>query len=489
MQGKSSNNKDQQESAKGPDGASETRRRSMRHKRGPKTTQKEAKTGRDLAQIKSDISDLAARRPENFTSAAMSAEPASRASSPSRHAAPFTIKKSATIRNLRTKISDALDDADANQEAFIELYNELHQKWWEEARKLNNMGGHHGLRGHVLDWPVFFRDLSSQQHTEDLLHIVFQKEWAAATRKHSPKLVNAQKALGLTSTIELVLEIGPDAITNTKAVAGISSLRVPTNHEAVPAATIRAKILDVVLAGWRDGDPAPVPTTDNITNAVNALKAAARPKAAAIQKRTRKRRPQTAEPEDDEDEPEEPRAKRRRTTIDLDIEESMGDNYVASILNNGEATMLTTVLHSEGSMSMSLCNDETMAINESRRFSELFDESMNDELDDETRSGRTGELLEMLREQDEMDSLVREQVELSLRIQKKGAAKVEAGDGGTVMNAAFSVLAGSAAMVVETAKRDGLLAYLEKRKQERAKYGYPPGDEEPEDDQQPEDGQ
>ncbi|KAI8171485.1 hypothetical protein KHU50_005401 [Colletotrichum sp. SAR 10_65] len=65
MQPTSSNNKDQQESANGPDGTSEVRKRGMRRKRAPQTTQKEAKTGRDLAQIKSDIKDLAARRPEN----------------------------------------------------------------------------------------------------------------------------------------------------------------------------------------------------------------------------------------------------------------------------------------------------------------------------------------------------------------------------------------------------------------------------------------
>ncbi|KAI8280933.1 hypothetical protein K4K59_008378 [Colletotrichum sp. SAR11_240] len=69
MQRKSSNNKGQQESDNGPDGTSEVRKRGMRHKRGPRTTQEEAKTGRDLAEIKRDIEDLAARRPENVSPA------------------------------------------------------------------------------------------------------------------------------------------------------------------------------------------------------------------------------------------------------------------------------------------------------------------------------------------------------------------------------------------------------------------------------------
>lgn len=103
-------------------------------------------------------------------------------------AAPVTIKRSATIGNIRAKLSDVLENADANQAGFTELYNELHQKWWQQARQLSNTGGHHSLRGHVLDWPLFFPDLTLQQHIENLLHIVFQKVSTATTRKHGPKL-------------------------------------------------------------------------------------------------------------------------------------------------------------------------------------------------------------------------------------------------------------------------------------------------------------
>lgn len=75
----------------------------------------------------------------------------------------------------------------------------------------------------------------------------------------------------MSNTIELVLAIGPDAITNTKAFDDVSSLRILANHEVVPADTIRGKILEVALVSWRHGDPAKVPTTDNITNSVNSM--------------------------------------------------------------------------------------------------------------------------------------------------------------------------------------------------------------------------
>lgn len=83
------------------------------------------------------------------------------------------------------------------------------------------------------------------------------------------------------------------------------------------------------------------------------MNAAIRPKPADSEKPTRKRKLQTAEPEDNEDEPEEPQATRRPTTIDLEIEDAMGEGYVANMLDNEEPTVASNALHSERSMSMS----------------------------------------------------------------------------------------------------------------------------------------
>ncbi|KAF6808063.1 hypothetical protein CPLU01_15723 [Colletotrichum plurivorum] len=124
------------------------------------------------------------------------------------------------------------------------------------------------------------------------------------------------KALGQTSAIALILRIGPDAVTYTKAVPGVSPLRVPTNHEP--------------------GDPALVSAEGNFINVVTVLKTATSPKAAAAEKRTRKPKPETAEVE-------ETRGKRRCVTIDRDVQEAMGDQYVSRMLNDNGPTILSNM--------------------------------------------------------------------------------------------------------------------------------------------------
>ncbi|KAF6807694.1 hypothetical protein CPLU01_15765 [Colletotrichum plurivorum] len=128
-----------------------------------------------------------------------------------------------------------------------------------------------------------------------------------------------REALGQTSTIALILRIGPDAVTYTKAVPGVSPLRIPTSHEPVTT-----------------GDPALVSAKGNFINVVTVLKTATSPKAAAAEKRTRKPKSETAEVE-------ETRRKRRCVTIDRDVQEAMGDQYVSKILNDNEPTILSNI--------------------------------------------------------------------------------------------------------------------------------------------------
>ncbi|KAK1561551.1 uncharacterized protein LY79DRAFT_675456 [Colletotrichum navitas] len=212
---------------------------------------------------------------------------------------------------------------------------------------MHRQGHHQGVRAHVLDWPAFLREAYSADHLTQLLRIVYEREWAAAKTKHAGKLVNAQKTMELGETIELILELGPDACHNTAAVAGVSSMRKPTNHAPVPAADICRALLHQLVARVDDlnvADGSPSLSLAEIKKPIKDLKDA------AAKNLKRKRGPKNNTPGRDqegegeeeeqgqEDEPEAPHAA-KRVRIDQDLRKSLTDDYIYRLLGAGPSLL------------------------------------------------------------------------------------------------------------------------------------------------------
>ncbi|KAK2041713.1 hypothetical protein LZ31DRAFT_597045 [Colletotrichum somersetense] len=166
-------------------------------------------------------------------------------------------------------------------------------------------------------------------HPTQLLRIVYRREWAAAKTKHAGKLVNAQKTMELGETIELVLELGPDARHNTAAVAGVSTMRKPTNHAPVPAADICRALLHQLVARVDD--------LEHLKDAAaNNLKRKRGPK------NKTPGRGQEGEGEEEEqgreNEPEAPHAA-KRVRVDQDLRKSLADDYIHRLLDAGPSLL------------------------------------------------------------------------------------------------------------------------------------------------------
>ncbi|KAF0316877.1 hypothetical protein GQ607_015890 [Colletotrichum asianum] len=81
-----------------------------------------------------------------------------------------------------------------------------------------------------------------------LLRAIFGKEPAAAKKKHAGVLVNAQKTMNPLDTIELALEIGPEACSNNQVMAELKAA-APAKDSAVVKRTLQRKS----RAGGTDG--------------------------------------------------------------------------------------------------------------------------------------------------------------------------------------------------------------------------------------------
>lgn len=172
-------------------------------------------------------------------------------SGPSIHVSPA---KDAEITRLLAAMSAAISNAAVNYTTMRKHYDDIQSRWWKLALDIHRSQQHTGARAHILDWAAFLREIYNPDTLGQLLRVVFEKEWAAAKKKHAGKLANAQKAMDLSETIELTLEIGPEACNNNQVVAGISSLRKPTNHQPVSPATIRQGLLRTLVNRVDDED-------------------------------------------------------------------------------------------------------------------------------------------------------------------------------------------------------------------------------------------
>ncbi|KAH0421500.1 hypothetical protein CcaCcLH18_13398 [Colletotrichum camelliae] len=236
----------------------------------------------------------------------------------------------------------------------------------------------------------------------DILHMVYRVQWTDTKRKHANKLVNAQKALNLEETVELMLELGPEACTNTITIVGISAMRRPTNHEPVELAEIRRAILDEMLKRHdANQEQPPNPTIPDPSRQLLP------PDLGAVNKPTRKR--MSANNNGSEvDEPENPR---KRITTDSDVSFRLSDAYIARLLEDGPSQLNQTLLND--------LLEETTAANLSQAVPPAQNESSNDtiveltaslarNIDDVARDRIRGQIQAILKDEDDQDEHLRE---------------------------------------------------------------------------------
>lgn len=161
----------------------------------------------------------------------------------------FSIDRHVAVSSLLTKLNAALAGTSMSPDELGDLLLELKDKWWAAAQKVDEQHQHHSRRHHVYDWPAFLRENLPAARFAFLLNYIHNDEWkkARAVKGALPRLAGAARALGLENPIELMLELGEEACTNTVALMGISSLRAPRNVEGTPPAAIRDQILRETL--------------------------------------------------------------------------------------------------------------------------------------------------------------------------------------------------------------------------------------------------
>ncbi|GJC89383.1 hypothetical protein ColLi_12220 [Colletotrichum liriopes] len=403
------------------------------------------------------------------------------------------------IKRLITVLLAALNDTTVQEADMSQAFQDIHNRWWEVARAIHRGGQHHGVRAHVLDWPAFLRELYSADHLTQLLRIVYKKEWMAAKAKHSGKLVNAQKAMEVSETVELGLELGPEACQNNAAISGISSMRKPTNHAAIPANDIRRALLGQLVArvdADDEEDGGPLLSLAETKKAIKDLKDAAPAKPAAAKNLKRKRgskslaaaTPPVAqgqgggegeeeeEEEEEEDQTEAPRAA-KRVRVDRDLRESLADDYIHHLLDNGsslldeelsnpaadavaedanitaDASSLTSTTTANASFGFGFgftahVTAGSLVSPARSRAAQLLASLDQADVSDADRQDTQAELDALLLEQHRQDELVREQLELLSRLRATGPAVVDGGLG-AMMNPLLGAVARSA---------DGILA-------------------------------
>lgn len=164
------------------------------------------------------------------------------------------VRQDKTISRQLTDLHVALKDAAFHNHKIVEHFQAVKARWWVVALAIHRAGQHHAALTHVLDWPGFLRQACSASNIVQMLHAVYRDQWYAAKQKQLGRLVNTQKALGLSETIEVMLELGPAACVNISAIAGISSLRKPTNHAPVAPNDIRQALLNQLLVRANDDE-------------------------------------------------------------------------------------------------------------------------------------------------------------------------------------------------------------------------------------------
>ncbi|KAI8240133.1 hypothetical protein K4K55_001086 [Colletotrichum sp. SAR 10_96] len=427
-------------------------------------------------------------------------------SSAAQTAVQFSIDRHAAVSTLLARLNGALAGTSMPPDELSDLLLELKDEWWAAAQKVDEQHQHRSRRHHIYDWPAFLRENLPAARFAFLLNYIHNDEWnkARAMKGALPRLAGAAKALGLENPIELMLEIGEEACTNTAALMGISSLRAPRNVEGTPPAAIRDQIRRETLRrhqmevdNWEEDSFATM--AKDVRAAVKHLKeqAEAKPKAkkAKASRGTKRKRADDDDDEHDDeeeedDEPELSRVSKRRRLGQDEVSMALGQQYMAGLADDGPSLLETFMSEpaefvalggssSRGSFGGPMFDttagssafninpaDTTLASNRSSSSSPAADPA---DITITAESPKAKEQQPTEAEKDEAeaanDALVREQLELFCRLVQTGPAKP--GPGAALTGGVFASVSQMALTGLMAAQSDGLLGQLESRRRAR----------------------
>ncbi|EQB46097.1 hypothetical protein CGLO_14905 [Colletotrichum gloeosporioides Cg-14] len=232
-----------------------------------------------------------------------------------------TPAKDAEIVQFFAPLSAGLNNAAVHSETMRQDYNKSQSPWLELAVDIHRSHQRIGAQARNLDWGSFLREIYNPDNLGQLL----------------------MKAMELSETIELALEIGPEACNNNQVDAVISSLRKPNKHQPISPITIIQGIMQA-LANRVDDEEFD-----------DELKAAAPAKASVAVKRTLQRQFRARGNDEEDEEPE-------------DTQSSKGQTAPSSMITEAELNMFLQAQHEHDELLSRFRNKEAAEVDGSLRL-------------------------------------------------------------------------------------------------------------------------